>query len=84
MTMRDPPLTLLAAVDLRGSQGVRARLAVDGGRGVLQAGGVGDVADHVVREQFEFVRRALREALAEGGEELAEFVAMTSRSASWP
>src|SRR4029079_1903696 len=74
MTMRDPPVTLLAAVDLRGPQGVRARLAVDGGRGVLQAGGIGHVADHVIREQLEFVRRALREALAEGGEKFVELL----------
>jgi hypothetical protein len=31
VAMRDPPLTLLATVYLRGPQGVRARLAVDGG-----------------------------------------------------
>jgi hypothetical protein len=50
MAMRDPPLALLATVNLRGPQGVRARLAVDRGRGVLEAGGVGHVPDHVVRE----------------------------------
>src|SRR4051812_26415231 len=51
VAMRDAPLTLLAAVDLRGPQRVGARLAVDGSRGVLQADGIGHVADHVVRER---------------------------------
>ena len=74
MAMRDPPLTLLATVNLRGPQGVRACLAVDGNRRVLEGGGVGHVPDHVVREQLEFERLAVREALGEGGKQLVDLL----------
>jgi hypothetical protein len=47
------PLAALPAVHLRGPQGVSARLTVDRGRGVLEAGRIGHVAYHVVRLQLE-------------------------------
>ena len=74
MAMGDPPLALLATVDLGCPQAVGARLALDRGRGVLEARGVGQITDHVVGEQLELIRGAVREAPPEGGEELVEFV----------
>jgi hypothetical protein len=62
MPMGHPPLAGLAPVHLRGAQRVGARLTVDGGRRVFKAGGVGHVAHHVIRMQFERVRRAGGEA----------------------
>src|SRR3954471_10576196 len=53
------PFASLATVHLRGPQAVAARLTVDGGRSVLKAGGVGQVAHHVIRLQVEHVRRAV-------------------------
>src|SRR5436190_15805878 len=68
-----PPATL-ATVYLCGPQGVAARLAVDGGPGVLEAGGVGHVAHHVIRLQLELIRRAVGEAPREGSEEFVQLV----------
>src|SRR6185436_11755335 len=74
MAVRHLPLTALAPVHLRGAQGVAARLAVDGGRRVLESGGIGHVARHVVRLKLELVRRAVGEALREGAEQLVELI----------
>lgn len=82
------PLAVLEAVHLRSPQGVAARQAVDGARSVLKAGGVGYVAHHVVRLQFENVRRAIGEGPLEGGEEFVELtlphgVAQRTKDAYW-
>src|SRR5215208_175493 len=74
MAMGYLPLAALAPVHLRGPQGVAARLTVDGGRRVLKAGGIGHVAHHVIRLQFERVRRAVGEAPPEGSEEFVELM----------
>src|ERR671924_1812931 len=66
------PFAALATVHLSGPQGVAARLTVDGGRSVLKAGGVGHVADRVIRLQFERVRGAVGEARREGSEEFVQ------------
>src|SRR3954462_11328944 len=68
------PFAALATVHLCGPQGVAARLTVDGGRSVLKAGGVGHVAHHVIRLQFERVRRAFGEAPRERSEELVQLI----------
>ena len=80
VAMRDPPLTLLATVNLSGPQAVGARLPVYGSRDVLEAGCVGHVPDDVGRDQFECVGRAVREAAGEGREELVELL-LTARVA---
>lgn len=71
--MGDPPHALFASVHLGSPQGIGARLAIDGCRGVLKARGIGHVTDHVVRQQLEGIRGAVGEALAEGAEELVDF-----------
>ncbi len=68
------PLAVLTAIHLGCPQGVGARLTFDGGRGVLQAGCVGHVTDHVVRLELERVRRAVGETVREGSEELGHFL----------
>jgi len=49
VAVSDLPLAVLAPVHLGGPQGVGARLTVDGGRGVLQAGGIRHVAHDIER-----------------------------------
>src|SRR4051794_9867451 len=72
--MGDLPPAVLAAVHLRRAEGVAARLSADRRRSVLEAGGIGHVADDVVRQQLEAVRRAVREAFGERGEELVQLL----------
>src|SRR6476619_1807597 len=68
------PFAALATVHLCGPQGVGARLTVDGRRSALEADGVGHVAHHVIRLQFERVRRAFGEAFREGREEFVQLM----------
>ena len=58
------PFAALAAINLGCPQGETARLTVHGGRGVLQAGGIGHITHHVIRLQFERVRGAVGELLS--------------------
>ena len=74
MPMGHLPLALFAAVHLRCTKRVAARLPVDRRRAVLQAGGIGHVAQNVVRLQLESVRRAVREARGERLEELVQLL----------
>ena len=62
VAMGDPPRALFAAVHLGSPQGIGARLAVDGRRGVLKASRLGHVADHVVRQELDGIRGAVGEA----------------------
>ena len=64
VAMSNPPRALFAAVHLGSPQGIGARLAVDGRRGVLEASRIGHVANHVVRQHLEDIGGALGEALA--------------------
>src|SRR6266446_2684589 len=73
MPMGYLPFAALAAIHLGGPQGVTARLAVHGGRGVLEAGGICHVTHHVIRHDFEHVRRAVRETLFEPRERYVYF-----------
>ena len=61
MPMGYLPFAALAAIHLGGPQGEPARLTVEGIRGVLKAGGIGQITHHVIRLQFEGVRRAVGE-----------------------
>ncbi len=47
MPMGYLPFAALAAIDLGGPQAETARLAVEGVRGVLKAGGIGHITHHV-------------------------------------
>src|SRR4029453_3495300 len=69
VSVRDPPASVLAPVDLRHTERVGAGLTVHGYGAVLQAGGVGHVANNVEGLELELVGRAVGEALAERGEE---------------
>ena len=62
------------ATHLGGPQGETARLTVEGVRGALKAGGIGHITLHVIRLQFEGVRRAVGETLLEEGEALVHFM----------
>src|SRR3954463_15729905 len=62
VAVSDLPLAVLAPVHLGGPQGVGARLTVDGGRGVLQAGGIRHVAHDIERLQLERIGHAVGEA----------------------
>ena len=69
-----PSTAPFAAVHLRCTQRVAALLPVDRCRTVLKAGGIGHVAQNVVRLQFESVRRAVREARGERFEECVQLL----------
>src|SRR5688500_14000870 len=69
MAVRDLPLAILAAVDLRGPQLVATGFTADRRLGVLVGNGVGHVADHVSRDDLERVRRTVREKALEVSEE---------------
>src|SRR6185312_5648609 len=66
------PLAAFAAVDLGRAEGVTARGTVDGHGRALQADGECHVAEDVVRLELEPVRRAVREASLQQGEELVD------------
>ncbi len=68
------PLATLAAIHLGRPPGVTAWLTVDGGRGVLQAGGIGNITHHVIRLELERLRRAVGETPPEGNEELVQLI----------
>ena len=74
MAMGYLPLATLAAIHLGRPPGVTAWLTVDGGRGVLQAGGIGNITHHVIRLELERLGRAVGETPPEGNEELVQLI----------
>jgi hypothetical protein len=74
MPVEDLPLTVFASIHLGGSQDVTPRLPIHGGRGVLPAGRVSDIADNVIRQELEGVRGAVRELPLEAFKQVAQFV----------
>ena len=72
MTVRHLPLPAFSSIHLSHPQAIASRLTVDGGRGPLEAGGIGHVARDVICLELQLVRRAVGEASSQGGEELVQ------------
>ena len=71
VSVGDLPVAILTSVDLRHTENVAPRLAVDRRLRPLLPGGECHVTDHICSDDLVHVRGAVREAVGEGVEQVA-------------